>query len=130
MLNPVDVALEVSEPAAGSGAGDLSYSVNITNRGPGDASGLLFEQLLPPGLTQLSVRTLALDGAGWGCTVSLEERKATCDTALLPGGASWTIEVSAAFEGPGHYQLSAQVYATEPEIAPADNRQEIDFVVP
>jgi uncharacterized repeat protein (TIGR01451 family) len=129
MLNPVDVALEVSEPAAGSGAGDLSYSVNITNRGPGDASGLLFEQLLPPGITRLSARTLALDGGSWGCTVLLEERKATCDTALLPRGASWTIEVSVGFQGRGHYPLSAQVYASEPEIAPADNRQEIDLVV-
>jgi hypothetical protein len=54
------------------------------------------EQILPEGLTLGELRTVSLTGGGsYGCSSQYpQETRVTCDTAVLPSGASWTIALT------------------------------------
>ena len=81
--------------------GQISYTVTVTNHGPEDATDLKIDQVLGDGLALTQTPRSTNPGKGYGCSVH-DERRLSCDTILLPKGATWTIslDVRAAAAGP------------------------------
>jgi hypothetical protein len=78
------------------------------------------EQILPEGLTLGELRTVSLTGGGsYGCSSQYpEETRVTCDTAVPPSGASWTIALTVKPGAVGTIPHRATIYATEPDANP------------
>lgn len=123
-LPSTDLAVAVSTGPEDVGVGEaLTYTITVTNRGPIEATGLLVEQILPEGLTLGELRTVSLTGGGsWGCSSQYpQETRVTCDTAVLPSGASWTIALTVKPGVAGTIKHRATVYATEPDANPEND---------
>jgi len=123
-LPSTDLAVAVSAAPQPVGIGeDLTYTITVTNQGPVEATGLLIEQILPEGLTFGEVRTVSLTGGGsYGCSSQYpQETRVTCDTPVLPSGASWTVALTVKPMAAGTIEHRATVYAMEPDANPADD---------
>lgn len=121
----VDLAVAVSTgPEDVSVGKDLTYTITVTNQGPVEATGLLLEQILPEGLTLGDLRTISLTdgGSSYGCSSEYpQEMRVTCDTSVLPSGASWTIALTVKPGAAGAIKHRATIYATEPDTNPAND---------
>jgi uncharacterized repeat protein (TIGR01451 family) len=123
-LPSIDLAVAVSTGLEDIAVGeDLTYTVTVTNQGPVDATGLLVEQILPEGLNFGEVRTVSLTGGtSYGCSSQYpQETRVTCDTPVLPSGASWTIALTVKPGAAGTLKHQATVYATEPDANPEND---------
>jgi len=123
-LPSIDLAVAVSTGPEDIAVGeDLTYTVTVTNQGAVDATGLLVEQILPEGLNFGEVRTVSLtNGSSYGCSSQYpEETRVTCDTPVLPSGASWTIALTVKPGAAGTIKHQATVYATEPDANPEND---------
>jgi len=123
-LPSTDLGIAVSTgPEDVSVGEDLTYTITVTNQGPTEATGLLVEQILPEGLTLGELRTISLTGGGsYGCSSQYpEEMRVTCDTPVLPSGASWTIGLTVKPGAAGTIKHRATVYATEPDTNPEND---------
>ena len=81
---PAAVDLQLTKAAVGSGTpgGQLSWSITITNLGPGAATGVYTVDTLPAGLTYVSA-----SGTGWTCSPSGQSITCT-NSAALPANAT------------------------------------------
>ncbi|PYQ27212.1 MAG: hypothetical protein DMF56_20775 [Acidobacteria bacterium] len=84
-----DVAVSKTGPAQSAADTDVSYDVTLTNVGPGTATGITLQDLIPAGMTFVSVTPSATctdPGAGNGGTV-------TCTVATLAENDSTTFTI-------------------------------------
>jgi uncharacterized repeat protein (TIGR01451 family) len=123
-MSPTDLAITVSTRPEKVGVGeDLTYTIAVTNQGPVEATNLLVEQSLPEGLTLEKVRTVSLtSGGSWGCSSQYpQETRVTCDTGVLPSGATWTIVLTVKPTVAGTIEHRATVFASEPDAHPEND---------
>jgi uncharacterized repeat protein (TIGR01451 family) len=123
-LPSTDLAVTVSAAPQPAIVGeDLTYTLTITNRGQTEATGLKVAQFLPEGLTFGEVRSVSLsNGGGYGCSSAYpEDREVTCDTTVLPGGATWTIAMTVKPAAAGTIEHHATVSALERDIHPEND---------
>lgn len=117
VLTPADLAIAISDapdPVAAGGA--LGYAIQVTNNGPGAASGIAVLDSLPAGLGFTSA-----SGDGWTC--SAVGQAVTCLSAGLAAGASSTIAlVATAPPSGGTVSNTAQVQATTPDDDATNNQ--------
>ena len=94
-LDAADLAVAIDASASDVEVGGLvSYTVTITNQGPGDATNLKAEHLLPAGITLAGTPTATNPGRGYGCAVYDDQHRVSCDTQLLPNRGTWTIKLN------------------------------------
>lgn len=121
-LPPTDLAIAVSAPTDPARVGqNLTFTITVTNRGPGEATDVHVEQYLPEGVTSAGASTVSFAGRTWGCSQYLDERRVTCDTPVLPAGESWTIALTFTPTTAGTIEHRAAVFATEPDSLPEND---------
>ncbi|MFJ7423016.1 hypothetical protein ACIQXD_31085 [Streptomyces uncialis] len=81
----VDLAVKKTGPATVGPGGSVSYTITVTNNGPGDSSGYTVSDVIPDGLTGASTGT---PGCGIGSGTL------TCTGDSLANGASTTITLT------------------------------------
>ncbi len=83
---PVDLSIsKTAAPVTVSPGGTLTYTLTVTNDGPGDSSGYVVTDALPDQLTSPNTTTT-------GCTITGQQL--TCAGGALASGASTTIQVT------------------------------------
>jgi uncharacterized repeat protein (TIGR01451 family) len=117
---PADLSVTLVGPRTARSGTELTYTVTIRNQGPSDASRIVYEQELPPGMTFLSAAAASSQQAAWGCT-KVTERQVTCDTVSLPRGESWALRVRAVASSAGAYEVTGRIYSLEPDFVPHNN---------
>jgi uncharacterized repeat protein (TIGR01451 family) len=88
----ITIRSSVSSIAVG---GQVKYTVTVTNEGPADATMLMVDQLLGPGLTAVGVPSATNPGQGYGCSSHDDPGHLSCDTPALPRGSVWTMTFTA-----------------------------------
>ena len=116
---PADLDLLQSETVAPGAFGDDAVDDHLTieNKGPGDATGVVLHDIVPPGAT---IESATVDGGS--CTVSAAE--VTCVVEHLDGGGSAEAEVVRSepmADGSTGSSSDATVSATQFDPTPADN---------
>ena len=102
--------LAVTSAAANTVApgGDFTYTLFVTNNGPGDATGVVLVDHLPPGLSFVT----AVSGSG---TCAFSNAAVTCALGSLtgtpPGGA--TIRITARAPASGTFTNAAEVHSDQ-----------------
>jgi uncharacterized repeat protein (TIGR01451 family) len=129
-LRAADLAVAIAPSAGDVQAGAIvSYTVTVTNRGPGDATSLKAEHLLPPGSSLAGTPTATNPGQGYGCAVYDDQRRVSCDTPLLPNGATWTITLNVRAESPGTLSPRVVISGAEPDPRPENDNTSASTVV-
>lgn len=96
---PADLSISKSGPSSVLEGGTVTYTVTVTDNGPGDSSGFSVDDPLPAGITAVSVTSDAstqADPSG-GCTVSNDAASANdvnCVEGPLANGASFVITIT------------------------------------
>jgi uncharacterized repeat protein (TIGR01451 family) len=96
----------------------VSYTVTVTNHGPGDATGLKVEHLLPPDITLAGTPTAKNPGHGYGCAVYEDQHRVSCDSWLLPNRGTWTITLNVRAGAAGTLSPRVVVSGAEPDPHP------------
>ncbi|AUX21886.1 uncharacterized protein SOCEGT47_023820 [Sorangium cellulosum] len=116
-----DLAIALTDaPDPVSPGAQLTYTIEVSNEGPEDASDVVVTTALPAGASLVSAA-----GADWTCSASAEE--IVCRRAALAAGASASIAatvVAPALEAPavaGEIESTAKVTAAEHDPEPANN---------
>jgi uncharacterized repeat protein (TIGR01451 family) len=87
LLPPADLSIAVTDsPDPVTEGGTLTYSIVVTNAGPGDATAATMTDSLPAGVMFVSAT-----GNGWSCALS--GSTVTCTQSLLPVGAAPPISI-------------------------------------
>lgn len=82
-----DLALTLSAPSSAAARSNLSYTIDVNNQGPRDASNLTVTNRLPDG----NVQFVSAGGIGWTC--ALAGQLVTCTRPLLIVGAAPSIAI-------------------------------------
>ena len=109
--------------------GMVSYTVTVTNHGPGDATSLKVEHLLPPGAILAGTPTATNPGQGYGCAMYDDQHRVSCDTSLLPNRGTWTITVNVRAEAAGTLSSRVVVSGAEPDPQPDNDSASVSTVV-
>ena len=78
-----DLGVQKLGPATAPAASDVSYEVTLFNAGPDDASGVVFSDPIPAGMSFVSATQH--DGPAFSCDATI-----ACSTASFPAGSSAT----------------------------------------
>ncbi len=92
---------------------NLTYSMDVANTGPQDATNVTLTDTLPAGVTFVSAT--ASQGTCTGTSV------VTCDLGSLPSPSLVTVTVVVTPNQAGSIINTASVTATEPDLAPSNN---------
>ena len=115
-LPPADLAISIAGPSEPMVAGGtVSYTIAITDSGPGDATGLAV-------IARLSedVGFVSASGPGWSCSAAGQD--VTClDPALAAAEASQIALVVTAPAAGGPVSSTARVTAVTPDADPSNN---------
>jgi uncharacterized repeat protein (TIGR01451 family) len=118
-LPTADLAVAISGSARDATVGDVvSYTVKVTNHGPADATSLKVDNLFPSDVPLVGTPTATNPGRGYGCAVYEDQHRVSCDTVLLPNGATWTISLNARAGGAGTLEVRALVSGAQPDATP------------
>lgn len=102
----------------------LTYHLNVTNHGPGDAHDVLVHDELPP-----SVVFLAVAQSQGSCSESAGI--VDCNLGTLDPGENASVEISARPAGRGNVTNTASALASEPDLNLANNNHtQTTFVTP
>jgi len=119
-----DVSIVKTAPAAAATGSNLTYSINVTNNGPSDATSVTMSDTLPPNTTFVSESQLT--GPAFNCTnpPSGGTGAVSCSIATLTAGTSATFSIVvqiavAAPVGPSSNTASVTTSSTDPN--PANN---------
>jgi uncharacterized repeat protein (TIGR01451 family) len=117
VLTPADLAIAIADapdPVAAGGA--LSYTITVSNSGPGSSTGIAVLDSLPSGVGFVSA-----SGTAWSCSAVGQD--VTCLSPALAAAASTTITlVVTAPPSGGTLSNTASVAATTPDGNPANNQ--------
>lgn len=116
VLTPADLAIAISDsPDPVAAAGTLTYTIGVTNQGPGVATSLVVSDALPSGVSFVSA-----SGTNWSCSAS--GGTVSCLLPTLAAGASSTITlvVTAPTSG-GTVSNTATISASSPDGNAANN---------
>src|SRR5207253_8193968 len=114
-LVPVSADLSIGiSPASGKIGDNVSYTITVSNAGPGPADGVAVTDFLPAGVTLVS----AVPSQG---SVGTAGSTLTANLGTLGVGASATVVVTFSTTKPGTYSTSAGVAAATPDPVPADD---------
>jgi uncharacterized repeat protein (TIGR01451 family) len=108
--------------------GQIGYTVSVANHGPGDATDVRVDSLLGDGLTLDGTPIATNPRNGYGCSRQ-NERGMTCDTSLLPNGATWTISMNARATGAGTPITRAVVSGAQSDPQAANDNSEVRTTV-
>jgi len=114
IISPNDVDLKIAKNAAPIPAivgSNLTYTITVTNAGPGTASNVVVTDTVPDGTTFVSVST--------GC--SELSGTITCNLGTLTDGQSTNVTVVVIPTMAGTVTNTASVSADEADVFPADN---------
>lgn len=115
---PTDLSIVKDAPTSYDAGDTISYSVTVTNNGPGRSTGSVITDLVPAGLTNVQTSTP-------GCTEA--SNQITCTVGQLADGESQTIEYTA--DSPSSatacFTNAASVLANEVDPDAADNTSSI-----
>jgi uncharacterized repeat protein (TIGR01451 family) len=117
VLTPADLGVAITDgPDPVAAGGTLSYSITVSNAGPGTASGVTVTDTLPSGAAYVNA-----SGTGWSCAAVSGD--VTCALAQLAASASSviTLVVTAPTSG-GTVTNTAQVAATTPDASAGNNQ--------
>jgi len=115
-----DLALTKTGPPSASVGSNITYSLTVTNNGPGVATGVTLIDPLPPNVTFVSATPTA-GTCGGTATV-------TCNLGSLANGAGATVALVVQAAG-GTVTNVASVTGNEAESAPSNNRASADTVI-
>jgi len=128
-LRATDLAVTITAPSELTTiGGQIAFTVSVANRGPGDATDVRVDSLLGDGLTLDGTPTATNPRNGYGCSRQ-NERGITCDTILLPNGATWTISMNARAGGDGTPITRAVVSAAQSDPQAANDSSEVRTTV-
>lgn len=82
---PADLSITKTGPATVTGGGTITWVITVTNHGPGNSSGFVVNDVLPPGVTNLHTSTP-------GCTITGHTLQ--CVEGTLVNGNSFNIIVT------------------------------------
>lgn len=115
-LPPADVAISIAESSVSAvAAGTLSYTITVTDTGPGDADGVEMIDRLPAGMAYVSA-----SGAGWTCSAVGQDVTCLDAAVAVSASAQVTLVVSAPADG-GAVANTVQVSAATPDSDPSNN---------
>ena len=119
---PADLSLTISDsPDPVTLGGDLTYTLTATNNGPNAATGVTVTDLLPAGLSAISVTPS--QGTCSGLST------ATCNLGGLASGASATITIVLRPISVGTLSNSASIAGDQPDPNPGNNEASADTTV-
>jgi uncharacterized repeat protein (TIGR01451 family) len=114
-LAPADLAIAIADSSDPMTSGILSYTITITDTGPGDAAGIAVHDRLPEGVAIVSA-----SGTGWTC--SMVGQDVTClSPALAAAGTSQIALVVTPPAAGGVVPNTAVVTAATPDGDPSNN---------
>ena len=93
---------------------NLTYTINVTNRGPSVATGVLVNDTLPPGVTLVSTNTTQ-------GTISIGAGAVTANLGTLVNGGRATVTIVISSTNVGSLTDSATVSAAQSDPNPANN---------
>jgi len=111
---PTDLGITKTGPASVASGGAISWTLHVTNNGPGASSGFTVVDTVPAGVTAIASPTA-------GCTVSAST--VTCVEGPLAVGATFNITVNGTAPNPFTAGITntATVTANEQDIVAANN---------
>ena len=120
----IDLAASMtSSPAGVRVPGLVTFTTVITNLGPNVATGVIYSNVLPAGLTLVS----ATNSAGSNFTVS--GSTVVGNLGPLATNATLTVTLTVSTAGSGSVTNTAVVSSSEVELAPADNTASASVVI-
>jgi large repetitive protein len=118
--NTADVRIEKAGGPSQPSIGDTyTYTIDVSNDGPGDATDLVVSDQLPAKLGG----TINVSAGDWSCNSPGPGGLLTCTLASLADGDSSPIEVSGQVQGPqgGYFQNDAAVTTSSTDPNPGNN---------
>jgi uncharacterized repeat protein (TIGR01451 family) len=114
-LHGADLGVAITaEPREVTVGNQISYTVSVTNHGPGDATGLRVDQFPGDHLSPVGSIVSSNPGRGYGCSL-LEEGHLSCDTPVLQKGVTWTISFTLQATAPGTPTTRVVASAAQPD---------------
>jgi len=102
----------------------LTYTIEVTNHGPSDATSVLVTDSLPISVELLSI----IASQGTGCT-PIGNNEYLCSLGTIPSGAAATITILVKPKTPGCIINTAVVSSSTSELDPCNNRASICTLV-
>ena len=111
-----DLQVTATAPAAAPPGSPVTHTITLTNRGPGDATRVVVEDVVA-GHGRITAATAATPAGagGYGCAVFAEENRARCDVSRLAVGATWTVTVTVRPTDAGPVDGRVMTGAAEPD---------------
>jgi uncharacterized repeat protein (TIGR01451 family) len=111
-----DLQITAAAPATAPSGAPVAHTITLTNRGPGDATRVVVEDVVAGHgrITAASADTPPGAG-GYGCAVFAEENRARCDVPRLTAHATWTITVTVTPTDAGPVEGRVMTGAAEPD---------------
>ncbi|HEY0195153.1 MAG TPA: DUF11 domain-containing protein [Kofleriaceae bacterium] len=116
VLTPADLGVTISDapdPVAAGGA--LTYTITVTNHGPGGSTGIAVHDTLPAGVGFVSA-----SGTDWLCTADNQDVSCVIPSLAVQASSVVTLHTTAPTSG-GTISNTAQVTATTPDGATDNN---------
>ncbi|MEW1547831.1 DUF11 domain-containing protein, partial [Streptomyces tsukubensis] len=121
VASEVDLALTKTGPATVDAGGNVSYTLTVTNDGPGNSTGYTVTDAIPAGLNNAATTTA-------GCSITAGTL--SCTGGPLAVGASTTITLTGtAAAGATSIVNTADVTGNEPDPNPANNTDSVTTAV-
>lgn len=120
---PVDLAVDKEAPAVVEAGGEISWTVTVTNLGPGDSSGSTVTDTLPAGVSDVT--------ADPSDTCEVQPATVTCSFGPLASGESTAVTLTGTVtEGDGGVlENRAVVYGNEEDPTPDNDEDVVETAV-
>ena len=111
-----DLHAAATAPATAPPGAPVTHTIALTNRGPGDATRVVVEDVVAgQGRITAATADTPAGAGGYGCAVFAEENRARCDVSRLAVGATWTVTVTVLPTAAGPVDGRVMTGAAEPD---------------